>query len=38
MQRMGQDVNPGVAPRHDLAVEPDPAVAVVESGLCSLLP
>src|SRR4051812_10970578 len=31
MQSVCQDVEPGLAPRHQLAIEPDPAVAVVEA-------
>ena len=38
MQRVGQDMDLGVAPRHQLAVEPDPAVAVVEGALVLLQP
>ncbi len=30
VQAVGQDMDPGVAPRHELAVEPDRSVAVVE--------
>ena len=32
VQAMGQDVDLGVLPRHDLAIEPDPTVALVEGN------
>ena len=38
MKRVGQHMDPGIAPRDQLAVEPDPAVAVVERALQSAIP
>ena len=38
VQRVGQDVYPGIAPGNKLAVLPDPTVAVVEGVLGHVLP
>jgi hypothetical protein len=33
VHRVGQDMDVGLAPRDQLAIEPDPPVAIIESAL-----